>query len=346
MTLETARTAGRPVMTDVARLAGVSQKTVSRVINDAPNVSDDVRGRVLAAIASLGYRPNPAARALVTQRTRVLGIVTPGTALYGPTAQLFGIERAAWTAGYSVVIVSTAGSSGQELGRAIDRLVDHGVEGIVLAGSITVEDLAPDAFHGIPAISVGDPLSGILTCPAVAPDQRGGARLATEHLLALGHRTVWHVAGPDSWFSANSRLEGWREALVAAGAPVPEPISGDWTARAGYEAGLELAARPEVTAVFAANDQMAIGLMRALVEAGRRVPQDVSVVGFDDEPDSGYLLIPLTTVRQDFEVTTGRAVAELVRSITGEESSHGTTTIPVDLVIRSSSGPAPRTAPD
>src|SRR5665647_3387499 len=167
MALDADRSAVRPVMTDVARLAGVSQKTVSRVINNAPNVSPDVRKRVDSAVAAVGYRPNSAARALVTKRTRVIGIITPGTALYGPSAQLFGVERAAWQAGYSVVIVSTAGSTRAELERAIDRVADAG-------------------------------------CPAVvAPDQRSGARLATEHLLSLGHRTVWHVAGPGSWYSAS-----------------------------------------------------------------------------------------------------------------------------------------------
>ncbi|MGH8825820.1 MAG: LacI family DNA-binding transcriptional regulator [Jiangellaceae bacterium] len=328
-------------MTDVARLAGVSQKTVSRVINNAPNVSADVRDRVNAAVAALGYRRNSAARALVTQRTSVIGIVTPGTALYGPSAQLFGVERAAWQAGYSVVIVSTADSSGEEFGRAIDRIVDHGVDGVVLAAPITAEGLVSNAFHGIPAISVGDPVTGDFACPAVIADQHSGVRQAIEHLLSLGHRTVWHVAGPVSWYAANARIEGWREALQHAGAHVNEPLAGDWTARAGYQAGLELAERSDVTAVMAANDQMAIGLMRAFKEKGRQIPEDVSIVGFDDEPDSEFLMVPLTTVRQDFTAITHRAVTELVHAIAGEEFNRGVTRIPVDLMIRASSGPAP-----
>jgi len=332
----------RPLMTDVARLAGVSQKTVSRVINNAPNVSSDVSRRVTAAIAALGYRPNMAARALVTQRTRVIGIVTTGTALYGPSAQLFGIERAAWAVGYSVVIVSTADSTPEELGRAIDRIVDLDVDGVVLAVPIMTGQLGQERFRGIPVISVGDPVPGHLGFPTVAPDQHDGARKATEHLLDLGHATVWHVAGPDSWQSAAARAMGWRAALRRAGAIEHEPVPGDWTARAGYEAGLSLADRSDVTAVFAANDQMASGLMRAFNERGRQIPRDVSIVGFDDEPDSEFLMVPLTTVRQDFTTITQRAVAELVHAMAGEEFHRGVTQIPVDLVIRATSGPAPR----
>jgi DNA-binding LacI/PurR family transcriptional regulator len=341
MHLDADRSAVRPVMTDVARLAGVSQKTVSRVINNAPNVSAEVRDRVIAAVEALGYRRNSAARALVTQRTHVIGIVTPGTALYGPSAQLFGVERAAWRAGYSVVIVSTADSSGEELRRAIDRVVDHGVDGVVLAAPITAEGLALDVFRGVPAISVGDPVTGDFGYPAVIADQQSGGLQATEHLLSLGHPTVWHVAGPVSWYAANARIEGWREALHRAGTVAHEPLAGDWTARAGYQAGLELAERPDVTAVFAANDQMATGLMRAFKEKGRQIPEDVSIVGFDDAPDSEFLMVPLTTVRQDFTAITHRAVTELVHAIAGEEFNRGVTRIPVDLVIRASSGLAP-----
>ena len=342
MTIDTEPTRPRPVMVDVARLAGVSQKTVSRVINDAPNVSGDVRGRVLTAIETLGYRPNAAARALVTNRTRVIGVVTPATALYGPSAMLFGIERAAGEAGYSVVIASTADASSEALVRAVHQLVGHGVDGVVLASSVPTEAFPSELLRGIPAISVGDPPATDAGCPAVNPDQRDGARAATQHLLDLGHRTVWHVAGPMSWFSARERMAGWREALEAAGAPVHEPLLGDWSAATGYTTGHELSERPDVTAVFAANDQMATGVMRAFFERGRRIPLDVSVVGFDDTPDSEYLLIPLTTVRQDFAAITTVAVAQLLRIIAGESPSASITRLPVELKPRASSGPAPR----
>ena len=210
----------------------------------------------------------------------------------------------------------------------------------MLAAPITAEGLASDVFRGVPTISVGDPMTGDFGCPAVIADQQSGGLQATEHMLSLGHLTVWHVAGPVSWYAANARIEGWREALHRAGAPVHGPLAGDWTARAGYQAGLELAERPDVTAVFAANDQMATGLMRAFKEKGRQIPEDVSIVGFDDAPDSEYLMVPLTTVRQDFTAITHRAVTELVHAIAGEEINRAVTRIPVDLVIRASSGPA------
>lgn len=327
-------------MIDVARLAGVSQKTVSRVINNAPNVRANVRERVNAAVQALDYRPNSAARALVTRRTRVIGIVAPGTALYGPSAQVFGVERAAWEAGYSVEIVSTADSSGEELERAINRLIDHGVDGVVLTGPIPAA-LVTGVFRGVPAISVSDPVTGDDEFPVVMIDQHQGALLATEHLLSLGHDTVWHIAGPVSWHSATVRAAGWRDALHRVGAPVYEPLTGDWTSRSGYYAGLELAERPDVTAVFVANDQMATGLMRAFNEKGRQIPADLSIVGFDDNPDSEFLMVPLTTVRQDYAAITDRAVAELVRAIAGKEFSRGVMQVPVELVIRASSGPPP-----
>lgn len=342
MSIGVQRDLGRqPVMADVARAAGVSQKTVSRVVNDAPNVREAVRARVLAAITELGYRPNAAARALVTQRTGTIGIVTPGIALYGPSAQLFGLERAAREAGYSVVIVSTAGGGRADLEAAVTRLLDLQVDGVAVGAPVGGMPLPATAFRGVPAVIVGDPLLGTAEHTWVSCDQAAGSRAATQHLLSFGHRTVWHVAGPASWLSAHERCDGWSRALADAGVERPEPIEGDWTAASGYAAGLRLAERPDVTAVFVANDHMAVGLLRALRERGRDVPGDVSVVGFDDVPESEYAMVPLTTVRQDFDAITHRAVAELVAAMSGRSGDPGPVCLPVQLVVRSSTGPAP-----
>lgn len=347
MEVETAPAGRAPVMADVARAAGVSLKTVSRVVNDAPHVREDVRRRVAEAIDSLGYRPNVAARALVTQRTRVIGVAMPGSALYGPSAQLFGVETAAWEQGYSVVVASAVDGSNADVGRAVQRLLDQGVDGIVVSDPYVDHGLSPSMLNRVPTVSVGDQLPEDLVCPAVMVDQEDGSRQAVEHLLGLGHRTVHHLAGPATWQSAARRATGWRAALEAAGAPVPEPLAGDWSARSGYELGVVLAADPAVTAVFAANDQMAVGAMRAFAEAGRRIPADVSVVGFDDIPDAAYQIVPLTTVRQDFTVVARRAVENLLQSIEGRQSVEDLVRIPVDLVVRESSGPAPAaTRPD
>jgi len=328
-------------MADVARAAGVSQKTVSRVVNRSPNVSEVVRARVLQAINDLEFRPNAAARALVTQRTATIGIITPGIPLYGPSAQLFGLERAAREAGYAVVIVSTAGGASADLEAAIDRLLALQVDGLAIGAPVGGVRLPSSAFRGVPAVVVGDPLLDTEGCVCVACDQSGGARAAAEHLLSLGHRTVWHVAGPTTWLSAEARRRGWAQALDDAGADRHDPLSGDWTAASGYAAGVRLAERPDVTAVFAANDHMAVGLLRAFRERGRDVPRDVSVVGFDDAPESEYSMVPLTTVRQDFGAVAHRAVAELVAAMSGRHGEPGHVTLPVELVVRNSSGPAP-----
>ncbi|WNB86091.1 LacI family DNA-binding transcriptional regulator [Cellulomonas sp. ATA003] len=357
------RTDGRvPVMADVARLAGVSQKTVSRVINEAPHVRDVVRDRVLAAVAELGYRPNAAARALVTQQSRVLGVAMPGSTDYGPSAQVFGIETAAWDLGYSVVVAS-APASAEGFARAVARLVAQGVAGLVLNDPYVHHGLSTRALQTLPTVNVGEALCPGTVCAAVTVDQEGGARQAVEHLLSLGHRTVHHLAGPVDQGAAVRRAEGWREALVRAGACVTAPLVGDWSARSGYEQGRRLAGDPDVTAVFAANDQMAVGAMRAFIEAGRDVPADVSVVGFDDAPDSAYQVIPLTTVRQDVAAVSRRAVTALVAAIEGQPWPAASPTspafdahplggqhagsadafrFPVGLVIRASTGPPGR----
>jgi DNA-binding LacI/PurR family transcriptional regulator len=172
----------------------------------------------------------------------------------------------------------------------------------------------------------------------VVVDQRAGARAATEHLLALGHPTVHHIAGPSAWLAARERQDAWRACLERAGAPVPQVVEGTWSARSGYEAARHLLSQdgPRVSAIFAANDSMAIGSLRAVAEAGLRVPDDVCVVGFDDVPEAEFLPVPLSTVRQDFDGMTERAVAELSRAIAGEPVAHQILDDP-QLVVRASS---------
>jgi DNA-binding LacI/PurR family transcriptional regulator len=178
----------------------------------------------------------------------------------------------------------------------------------------------------------------------VTADSRGGARLATEHLLDLGHRTVRHIAGPTGWTSAERRAASWRETLEKAGAAVPEPLVGDWSADSGYELGRRLARDPDVTAVFASNDQMALGALRAFHEAGRRVPDDVSVIGYDDIPEAAHLLPPLTTIRTDFQEIGTRSLRLLLARIDGREATGPApeavvSVIPARLIVRHSTGP-------
>jgi DNA-binding LacI/PurR family transcriptional regulator len=328
------------VMTDVAELAGVSYQTVSRVLNDSPHVRGDTRERVLAAIRQLDYRPNSMARALVTGRSRTLGVVTFDTAQYGPASTLLGIEQAAHDAGYAVTVSSLRSQHRGTVLAAIQQLRDQGVDGVAViaplrAGVDALRHLRQD--FAVVAVEAG-PNAPI---PVATVDQVAGAAAATRHLLDLGHKTVWHVAGPADWNDAEERVEGWRSALKAARATIPPLIRGDWTPRAGYEAGQTLLQTPELTAVFVANDQMALGLLRRLHEAGREVPRDLSVVGFDDIPEAAYFTPPLTTVRQDFAELGRRCLHALLGRIAGETSARRVV-VAAELVVRGSTSAVPR----
>ncbi|MET9764351.1 LacI family DNA-binding transcriptional regulator [Streptomyces sp. NPDC006372] len=346
MTRVGARTGGSaPRSVDVARLAGVSQKTVSRVLNGERYVSDEVRRRVLAAAEELGYRLNSAARALASGRTRSIGVVALGTALYGPASLLIGIERAARDAGYALRVVTTLeGDAGGVVG-AVASLLEQGVDGIVVSEPIDEGEVSLSV--DVPVLVLGAPAAfGGTRTVAAGVGAELLARTVTEHLLDLGHRTVHHVAGPGRWFAARDRLEGWRGALTAHGRERPAVLTGDWSAASGYAAGRELAADPGVTAVFAANDDMAVGVIRALTEAGLRVPDDVSVAGFDDVPVAAYVTPPLTTVRQPFDAVAREGLRLLVRAIeTPDADLPPPDDPPVELVVRASTAPPGPRAP-
>jgi DNA-binding LacI/PurR family transcriptional regulator len=221
------------------------------------------------------------------------------TTLYGPASTLFAIEQAAHDAGYFITIASLKALDRPSVLEAVERMRRQGVDGIlVIAPQESAARALAQTPAGVPLVAVeAGPTDAV---PVAAVDQFAGAASATRHLLDLGHRTVWHIAGPLDWLEAQRRVAGWRATLQAAGAPVPEPLVGDWSPRTGYDLGRRLAADREVTAIFVANDQMALGVLRALHEAGRAIPGDVSVVGFDDIPEAPFFTPPLTTVRQDF----------------------------------------------
>ena len=326
------------VMADVARAAGVSHQTVSRVINEADHVRPETRERVLRAMRELDYRPNSVARALVTGRSHTLGVVSFDTTLYGPASTLFGIERAAHEEGYFVSIISVTSLDRASVLGAIERLRVQGVDGILL---VTPQDAAAEALlhvpHDTPVVAVEAAPDGAV--PVVAVDQFKGALEATRHLLDLGHRTVWHIAGPSDWLEARQRVDGWMAALADAGADAPPLLSGDWSARSGYELGKRLATVRDVTAVFTANDQTALGLLRAVHETGRRVPRDISIVGFDDIPEAEFFTPPLTTVRQDFNEMGRQSLMLLLDQITATTRSSERVVVKPELRIRESTAP-------
>jgi DNA-binding LacI/PurR family transcriptional regulator len=328
-------------MADVARLAGVSHQTVSRVLHDSPRVRPETRSRVIAAMEQLRYRPNTVARALVTGRSMTLGVVSFDTTLYGPASTVVGIERAAHDAGYVVSLASVRSLDASSVRGALDRLRDQGVDGIVVVAPMAsaagaLDDLPP----GPPVVVAEAGADGAV--PAVTVDQVAGALEATEHLLALGHRTVRHLAGPQDWPEAQQRVAGWRAALASAGIAPGRALEGDWSPRSGYELGAALAEDLDATAVFVANDQMALGLLRRLHEAGRAVPGHVSVVGFDDIPEAAYFTPPLTTVHQDFGELGRRSLDLLLRRMAGDDSPEPSVTVAPHLVLRSSTAPARR----
>jgi DNA-binding LacI/PurR family transcriptional regulator len=335
-------------MSDVAAHARVSQKTVSRVVNGEPHVREEVRLRVNAAIRDLDYRPNAAARSLVTRRTRRIGVVALGTSLYGPLSALTALESVARADGYSLSIQRTDAAGRDEVQAAIDALLGEGVEGLVLSEPIQLQGPPLKVRSDVAVLTLGgvrltDQEDEIL----VGGDQPTGGRQATEHLIGLGHRTVHHLAGPAAWVSSRLRHEGWESVLVEHGAPVPPIESGDWSPRSGYAAMTRMLEQsPAPTAVFVANDQMAIGAISALAAHGLSTPGDVSVVGFDDIDVSEYQLTPLTTVRQEFSHSALQGMNQLIQAIDGvvpEELHHR---VPVSFVPRATTAPPldPRTA--
>ena len=326
-----------PSMAEVAERAGVSHQTVSRVLNDASLVKDGTRLRVLAAIEDLGYRRNFAARLLATNRSRRIGMVAAHLALHGPSMMALAVQEAGQDQGYDVSLIGLPEFSFESLQKAVDRLSDQAVEAIVVAvPHKDAVEMTRSLQLSVPVVMVqgviaGEPLSAGI-------DQEAGARLAVGHLLDLGHRHVVHVTGPSDWLEADQRGAGWRVAHDERGLlPGPE-LKGDWSSDSGYAAGLKIARDPAVTAVFAGNDFMALGVLHALHEKGRRVPDDVSVVGFDDAPESAYYWPALTTVTQEFSELGRRAMTVALEAVRGGmETAAGL--IQPTLQVRASTAP-------
>lgn len=329
-----------PSQGDVARLAGVSDQTVSRVANGRHNVDDATRDRVLAAMRQLGYRPNRAARALRKGAFHSIGVIFFELTSVGSSHTLDAISTAATTHGYGVNLLPVRQTSQSAVSTAFSLLGEQAVDGvIILIAGRELDDADVQLPDGLPVVVIDS--AGHYDYPIVDNDHTLGARLATEHLLDLGHETVWHIAGPPSSFSATRRQDSWRNTLLKRGRKAHPPLVGDWSADSGYELGRQLADRPDVTAVFAANDQMTLGLLRALREAGRDVPGDVSLVSHDDIPEAEYVWPPLTTVRQDFGEAGRRALELLVARIEGRPITGTLVALLPELVVRGNSGPPP-----
>jgi len=327
-------------MADVAREAGVSGQTVSRVANGRTNVDADTRERVLAAMRRVGYRPNSAARALRNGRFRTIGVIISSLSTFGNSRTLDAIAASVVDQGFSIVLMTMPRPTQGEVSGAFSRLGEQAVDGvIILIEQHQLDQNEIELPQGLPVVVIDS--SARYPSPVIDTDQAEGAASATRHLLELGHDTVWHIAGPPQSYAAERRLKSWREVLEAAGRSVPPVLVGDWSAASGYAHGKRLAADPSVTAVFTANDQMALGLLRALHEAGREVPGEVSVVGFDDMAEAAHFWPPLTTVRQSFDNVGRHAVAALIAEISNGRQESTTVRIPTELVVRASTAPPP-----
>jgi DNA-binding LacI/PurR family transcriptional regulator len=319
---------------DVARLAGVSHQTVSRVLNDLPNVRPATRARVEQAIAQLRYSPSPAARALVTRRTRTIGLIAPGVSDYGPTSVAMNFNFSARAARYSVETVSSLDADPASIRQSIEGLLRQRVDAIVLiVVDVGVLEVVRALDLGIPLVAVA--ASARRSPSVVSIDQYRGARSAVRHLVELGHTRILHFAGPSKAPDAIERMRGWREELAANRLAVIDPLHGDWSPASGYELGMKVDVEPP-SAVFVANDHMAIGLLSALRERGLRVPEDVSVVGFDDVPEAGFLFPPLTTIRQDFAALGGLIMQKVLIAIEEPETASEDTPLPTKLIVRQS----------
>jgi DNA-binding LacI/PurR family transcriptional regulator len=299
----------RLVIADVARTAGVSPMTISRVLNDKPGVSDATRARIKRMMTDLGYRPNPTAVALKRGSNRVLAYVSPFNELRGSIIDtLMGLERAARAAGWTVAVQSLDDMSAESVRAAAAALARNAVDVAVVVSPVdSTVDALRELDAAVPAVGLWTPAAALE--PVAGPDVQLGAEAATEYLLQLGHETVAYVSGPVGWMVTDHHRVGWERALRAAGREVIDPVPTDWTPDDGRRAGLELLQDPRVTAVFAANDVLALGVMHAARDLGREVPRDLSVVGYDDLPEARHYLPSLTTVAQDFAGIGGRAFA-------------------------------------
>ncbi|MFI9576484.1 LacI family DNA-binding transcriptional regulator [Microbispora rosea] len=327
-----------PSIRDVAAAAGVSRQTVSRVLNASPKVSAETRRTVMEVIERLRYRPNRVARALGTGRARGVTVVTSDTMLYGYASTLQGIEEAARVEGLAVGVRVIESDRDIDVRNAADYVSDPSAGGVIViafdAAGIAVLRALPDSLPAAAAIEPGVPVVGR---PAICLDEQQASAEATRHLLALGHRTVHHVAIP-SESEHSGRLAGWRRALDEAGAAVPPVVPAGWDVRSAYEAGQVLAADPGVTAILCGNDDIALAVRRALFEAGKDVPGDVSIVGFDGVPGSKYWTPALTTVEMDFAGLGRATVAAVLAELAGEPQPAVSLT-PPRLVVRESTAP-------
>lgn len=325
-----------PTLMDVAKKAGVSHQTVSRVVNGNKNVSEKTRKKVFKFLEEMEYVRNQAARSLATGRTSKIGILGMETTLYGPTIIFHDIQVAARKAGYDLVIELTKDIDDTSVSDGIRHLIEHGVDGIVVItpqanGSTNLQSLKIK----IPIVVHEGKRTDYISI--VSSNQFKGGVLATEHLINLGHKNIGHLGGPLTFFEATERHRGWETALSRSGLPAARYLVGDWSAQSGYELTFDLLQDLSMTAIFVANDAMALGAMKAISELGLKVPDNVSLVGYDNSPETPYLIPALTTVDQRFDLLASNSINQLIKFLNSKSSKSTITHISPELIIRGSS---------
>ncbi|SHJ25551.1 transcriptional regulator, LacI family [Tessaracoccus bendigoensis DSM 12906] len=332
----------RPNIRHVASLAGVSHMTVSRVLNNHPNIKPDTRQRVLAVIEELNFRPNSAARALATQRNRRIGVLVEASSAYGPSTTLRGIELAAGLADYSVTSVSLHSERNGDTQAAVDQLTGQGIDALcIIAPRSSSLSALRELNPGVPVLAIkADNDANFLT---TSLDQQQGAMLAVDHLAELGHRDILHLSGPLDWLDARARERAFHTRSRDWKLRERPIVVGDWSADFAYDYAISLKRRPDFTAIFSANDEMALGLVHGFASRGIGVPEEVSIVGFDDVPLAAHFLPPLTTVRQDLRQLGSKVVGALISAAEGREVPKRTK-LPVELVVRESTAAPRRTS--
>jgi LacI family transcriptional regulator len=337
----------RTTIRDVAAAAGVSHQTVSRVLNDRPDVAEETRRRVLKVIKELEYQPSAIARSLIQQRTLTLGVVTAGLDYAGPSRTLNGITEQTEQMGYALLLKELPHFDAQDLQPLLRSLIARQIDGIIWAVAEVGDNRAwleeQLGWLSVPIIFLT--MQARRDVPIVAVDNYAGGRMATEHLLEQGYRQIGHITGPLDWWEARQRMAGWRDTLLAAGVPESGCHSeeGDWSSASGKLAiGRLMADYPEMDAVFVGNDQMALGVLQAACQQGIRVPEELAVVGFDGLPETAHYWPPLTTVYQDQQLLGRTAVEEVIRMIESSERSqrraaHKAILLQPELIVRASS---------
>lgn len=326
---------GRPSIYDVADLAHVSHQTVSRVLNGHTNVRDVTRERVLQAVRDVGYAPNPVARALASNRTRRIGVIVDEPTYYGPSSTLWGIEAAAREEGYTVSVLPALNLDPQAETPDLRQFQAQGIDALC----VVAPRYAHADFRNVDSQTIlitAETGTGLFTASV---DQYRGALLAVKHLLELGHQRIVHIAGLQDWADGQVRVQAYSDTMAKACHDVPPIIFGDWTSDFGFKIGSSATALGDATAIFVANDQMALGLLHGLHARGVRVPEDISIVGFDDIPEAKHFFPPLTTVRQDFFALGKLAVRSLIARIEGTDVAAPTDFISPELKVRQSTAP-------